>query len=177
MRDLRHFKALVLGISPQHFTGHSNFAVCTPPHPPAYTKYKGDDHEPRVDLSREFVELTSRIVDFNNESATNNPNLRFAPQFHRFGCHVRKYTDRNPSMSRWTTAMRSGERGKSVTCSTSTNAGGWPWGRVSSPTSRSCTPSSKLILKYKKHEVQSAHYVNSIIFLFLYFYRSFFLHI
>ena len=40
-------------------------------HPPAYTKYKEDDHDPRVDLSREFVELTRRIVDFNNEGATN----------------------------------------------------------------------------------------------------------
>ena len=40
-------------------------------HPPAYTKYKEDDHDPRVNLSREFVELTRRIVDFNNEGATN----------------------------------------------------------------------------------------------------------
>ena len=65
-------------------------------------QYEGDDHEPRVDLSSEFVELTRRIVDFNNKSETNNnPNLRFAPQFHKFGCHVRKYDNCNPRNLRY----------------------------------------------------------------------------
>ena len=94
MRDLRRFKALVLGIARGTSQGTPTLRCA-----PQRTKYKGNDHEPRVDLSGEFVELTRRIVDFNNESATNNnPNLLFAPQF---GCHVRKYDDRNPRNLRY----------------------------------------------------------------------------
>ena len=59
MRDLRRFKALVLGIA--RGTSQGTPTLRCAPH---RTKYKRNDHEPRVDLSREFVELTSRIVDF-----------------------------------------------------------------------------------------------------------------
>ena len=62
---------IVLYIAPRHESGLSTFAVCTPPHPPAYTKYGIDDHFPgkkgRELYNRQFLELTESIVEFNLE--------------------------------------------------------------------------------------------------------------
>ena len=87
MTDLMKFKEMILSIAPRHSSGPSTFAVCTPPHPPAYTKYGWDDHTPQKDLSAEFCSLTNRIMLFNLESHQQNPMTKHPPQFHRFGVH------------------------------------------------------------------------------------------
>lgn len=99
IRDLNKFKAMVLEIAPRHYTGKSTFAVCTPPHPPAHTKYGQDNHHEgkrgRDLYNREFLELTERIVEFNQENARKMPGVEHAPLFHRFGVHHKKNTARD----------------------------------------------------------------------------------
>lgn len=99
MRDLNRFKAMVLSIAPRHESGLSTFAVCTPPHPPAYTKYGIDDHFPgkkgRELYNRQFLELTESIVEFNLNSDKVAPGVKNAPMFHRYGVHHKKNTARD----------------------------------------------------------------------------------
>ena len=45
--------------------------------------------------NREFLELTERIVEFNQENARNMPGVENAPLFHRFGVHHKRNTARD----------------------------------------------------------------------------------
>ena len=88
MSRLHQFKNMVLAIAPGHWSGPSTFAVCTPPHPPAFTRYGPDNHAPQRDLTEEFVSLTNRITILNLESGQLNEITRHPPMFHRFGVHM-----------------------------------------------------------------------------------------
>ena len=71
--------------------------------PPRLHQVRGGCHEPRVEMSREFVEPTGRIVEFSNENATKKPkpSLRTTIQSFTFGYNRRKYDDHNPSNLRY----------------------------------------------------------------------------
>ena len=88
MSDLLKFKQMVLAIAPRHRSGPSTFAVCTPVHPPAYTRYGWDKHTPQKDLSDEFCSLTNQIMIFNLQSDQQNQQTQHPPQLHRFGVHM-----------------------------------------------------------------------------------------
>ena len=68
MSDLLRFKEMVLAIAPRHRSGPSTFAVCTPPHPPAYTRYGWDKNIPQKDLSDEFCSLTNQTMILSNRT-------------------------------------------------------------------------------------------------------------
>ena len=100
MSDLLRFKEMVLAIAPRHSSGPSTFAVCTPPHPPAYTHYCWDNHTPQKDLSDEFCSLTNQIMIFNLQSEQRNQMTQHPPQFHRFGVHMHNSQDSRSKQAR-----------------------------------------------------------------------------
>ena len=93
MSDLLKFKQMVLSIAPRHRSGPSTFAVCTPLHPPAYTRYGWAKPIPQKDLSEEFCSLTNQIMIFNLQSEQQNQQSQHPPQFHRFGVHMHNSQD------------------------------------------------------------------------------------
>ena len=82
-------KATVLEICPRHITGQSTFAIATLPHPPIYSAYDTDIHEPTRDCSEALLRLTEKIIVHNIKAPQVPFPVRKAPQFHKYGVKMR----------------------------------------------------------------------------------------
>ena len=89
-RDLMKLKAEVLEIHPRHPTGPSTFSMCTVPLPPIYTRFSGDVHTPRRDLTDSFWDYTERIVEHNYRAPQHPYRVNRVPQFHKYGVTSRR---------------------------------------------------------------------------------------
>ena len=88
-KKLMRLKAKVLEVCPRHPTGRSTFAIATLPHPPMWTTYGSDIHEPSHDRTKEFMRLTEKTVAHNKSSPQEPFPIKRAPQFHKYGVKLR----------------------------------------------------------------------------------------
>ena len=88
-KKLMQLKAKVLEVCPRHPTGRSMFAIATLPHPPMWTTYGSDIHEPSHDRIKEFMKLTHKTVAHNKSSPQETFPIKRAPQFHKYGVKLR----------------------------------------------------------------------------------------